>query len=152
MEAKWFNVYGLIFVAVILIPNVIFAMKCRDGFVNKWNNRLVEALEQIGRFGCFFLMIVNIVPLCGGFWSAAAKTAYCAASAGLTALYLFGWIVFWREDSMAKALLLSILPSLLFLESGVLMRNYPLILAAVIFAPCHILISAKNAARKAGKK
>lgn len=37
MEAKWFNVYGLIFVAVILIPNVIFAMKCKDGFVNKWN-------------------------------------------------------------------------------------------------------------------
>ena len=47
MEAKWFNVYGLIFVAVILIPNVIFAMKCKDGFVNKWNNKLVETVEQI---------------------------------------------------------------------------------------------------------
>ena len=47
MEAKWFNVYGLIFVAVILIPNVIFAMKCKDGFVNKWNNKLVETVEQM---------------------------------------------------------------------------------------------------------
>lgn len=149
---RWFNGWGLLWIATIMLPNIVFALTHKDGFENLWQNRAVEVLEQIGRFGCFFLMIVNIVPLCGGFWSAAAKTAYCAASAGLTALYLFGWIVFWREDSMAKALLLSILPSLLFLESGVLMRNYPLILAAVIFAPCHILISAKNAARKAGKK
>lgn len=60
MEAKWFNVYGLILMAVILIPNVIFAMKCKDGFVNKWNNKLGETVEQIGRFGCFFLMIFQI--------------------------------------------------------------------------------------------
>lgn len=149
---RWFNGWGLLWIATIMLPNIVFALTHKDGFENLWQNRAVEALEQIGRFGCFFLMIVNIVPLCGGFWSADAKTAYCAVSAGLAALYLFGWIVFWREDSMAKALTLSILPSLLFLESGVLMRNYPLILAAVIFAPCHILISAKNAARKAGKK
>ena len=149
---RWFNGWGLLWIATIMLPNIVFALTHKDGFENLWQNRAVEVLEQIGRFGCFFLMIVNIVPLCGGFWSADAKTAYCVASAGLTALYLFGWIVFWREDSMAKALTLSILPSLLFLESGVLMRNYPLILAAVIFAPCHILISAKNAARKAGKK
>ena len=149
---RWFNGWGLLWIAAIMLPNIVFALTHKDGFENLWQNRAVEVLEQIGRFGCFFLMIVNIVPLCGGVWSTDAKTAYCAASAGLTALYLFGWIVFWREDSMAKALTLSILPSLLFLESGVLMRNYPLILAAVIFAPCHILISAKNAARKAGKK
>lgn len=29
---KWFNPYGLLFVAVILIPNVVFAIKCKDGF------------------------------------------------------------------------------------------------------------------------
>lgn len=32
---NWFNVYGLIFVAVIMIPNIIFAVKCKDGFDNK---------------------------------------------------------------------------------------------------------------------
>lgn len=29
---EWFNLFGLIFVAVILIPNIIFAAKCKDGF------------------------------------------------------------------------------------------------------------------------
>ena len=33
---EWFNVFGLIFIAVIMIPNVVFAIKCKDGFDNKW--------------------------------------------------------------------------------------------------------------------
>ena len=48
---SWFNVYGLIYVLVILIPNLVFAMRCKDGFVNRWQNKTVETLEQIGRFG-----------------------------------------------------------------------------------------------------
>ena len=46
---KWFNFYGLIFIAVIMIPNIIFAMKHKDGFVNKYKNKAVETLEQVGR-------------------------------------------------------------------------------------------------------
>lgn len=53
---KWLNVFGLAFIVVIMIPNIIFAIKCKDGFENKWNNKLVEFIEQIGRFGCFGLM------------------------------------------------------------------------------------------------
>lgn len=34
-EMNWFNLFGLIFVAVIMIPNIIFAVKCKDGFENK---------------------------------------------------------------------------------------------------------------------
>lgn len=45
-----FNIYGLIYVVVIMIPNIIFAMKCRDGFENKWQNKAVEIIEQVGRF------------------------------------------------------------------------------------------------------
>lgn len=30
----WFNPYGLIFVAVLLAPNIAFAMTHRDGFEN----------------------------------------------------------------------------------------------------------------------
>ena len=38
---EWFNVFGLIFIAVIMIPDVVFAIKCKDGFDNKWNNKYV---------------------------------------------------------------------------------------------------------------
>lgn len=57
---KWFNLYGLIFIIVIMVPNIIFAAKCKDGFENKYQNKLVETLEQIGRFTCFGTMIINI--------------------------------------------------------------------------------------------
>mgnify|MGYP005853074539 CR=1 FL=1 len=53
---EWFNVFGLIFIAVIMIPNVVFAIKCKDGFDNKWNNKYVEVTEQVGRLGCFGFM------------------------------------------------------------------------------------------------
>lgn len=33
------NVFGLIVVAVILIPNVVFAAKCKDGFENRRKNK-----------------------------------------------------------------------------------------------------------------
>lgn len=57
---KRFNLYGLIFIVIIMIPNIIFAAKCKDGFENKYKNKLVETFEQIGRFTCFGTMIINI--------------------------------------------------------------------------------------------
>ena len=46
---KYLNYWGLIFVIVILIPNIVFAITCKDGFENRYQNKLVESLEQIGR-------------------------------------------------------------------------------------------------------
>lgn len=56
----WINIFGLVFMVIIMIPNVIFALKCKDGFENKWENKFIEALEQIGRYGCFAFMVINI--------------------------------------------------------------------------------------------
>ena len=50
-DMECLNIFGLIIVAVIMIPNIVFAMKCKEGFKNKWNNKNVETIEQIGRFG-----------------------------------------------------------------------------------------------------
>lgn len=66
---EWFNVFGLIFIVVIMIPNVVFAIKCKDGFDNKWNNKYVEVTEQVGRLGCFGFMIINIPGTWFGWWS-----------------------------------------------------------------------------------
>lgn len=141
----WFNLCGLIFVAVILIPNIIFAAAHPDGFENKYKNKAVETLEQIGRFGCFGFMFISPPFVCFGYPFDGAQTVYIVLGAALTALYCFGWAVFWHESSVRKALTLSILPSLLFLESGILTLHIPLIILSVIFAICHITISYKNA-------
>lgn len=148
---SWFNFIGLIFVAVILIPNIIFAAKNKDGFQNFYQNKFVEIFEQIGRFGCFITMFFTPPFLNLGFKINGAKTAYIITGAVLVALYCLGWIVFGRENSVRKSLALSIIPSVLFLESGLLSLNFPLIILSLIFAPCHIIISYKNAKATEGK-
>lgn len=145
---KYFNIYGLIFVIVILIPNIIFAYSCKDGFENHYENKLVEIMEQIGRFGCFISTFLVIPFLNKGFWFKSGKTIYIALGIVLVTLYCAGWIIFWKEDSIRKSLYLSIVPSLLFIESGVISGNFQLLVFSIIFAPCHILISYMNAILK----
>lgn len=142
---EWFNVFGLIFIIIIMIPNIIFAIKCKDGFQNKWNNKIVEILEQIGRYGCFGLMIINIPGTWFGFWSDEAFAIYLIVNIVLVVAYCILWIICWKKNNIFKALSLSIIPSVIFLFSGVMSRSILLVLSALIFAPCHIMISYKNA-------
>lgn len=148
---SWFNGYGLVFMAVTLIPNIVFAVRCKDGFDNAWKNKCVEVLEQIGRFGCFIFMVFNIPGTWFGFWFRGALVTYVVVDAVLLAAYCLIWIVCFRRSSVFRALALSVIPSALFLFSGVMLRSVLLLVAAVLFAPCHILLSYKNAVTAAGE-
>lgn len=143
---EWFNLTGLIFVVGLLIPNIIYAATNKDGFAGEFHNKLVETGEQIGRFGCFILMFIQPSFVTLGYIYDGAQTLYLILGIVLLALYCGGWIVFRKGNSIAKALTLSILPSVLFLESGILTLNIPLIVLSVVFAICHITISCKNTA------
>lgn len=142
---EWIDVFGLAFITVIMIPNIIFAVKCKDGFENKWKNRFVETVEQIGRFGCFGFMIIHIPGTWFGWWSDEAFAVYLIIDTLLVMLYCLIWIICFRKNSVFRALALSIIPSVLFLFSGIMSRSVLLIIAAVIFAPSHIAISYNNA-------
>ena len=133
---KYLNYWGLVFVIVILIPNIVFAATNEDGFENHFQNKFVEFFEQIGRFGCFFSMFISIPFMCKGYWFDHGETVY------------FGWIIFLRENSIRKSLYLSVIPSVLFVESGIISGNIMLVIFAIIFAPCHIRISYMNAVYK----
>lgn len=141
----WFNPFGLAIMAAMMIPNIVFAIRCRDGFVNRWHNRLVEALEQIGRFCCFVFMVVNVPGMWQGWPSDEAFALYLVVDAALLALYCVIWAVCFRKNSLFRAVALSVIPSVIFLFSGVISRSLLLTAGAVIFAPCHIAISVMNA-------
>ena len=131
--------------AIILVPNIVFAIRCKDGFANKWENKFIERIEQIGRFGCFGFMIVNIPGTCFGWWSDEAFALYLIADTLLVLLYCLIWILCFKKNSLFRAQALSIIPSILFLFSGIMSRSVLLILSAALFAPSHIAISYKNA-------
>lgn len=141
----WFNIYGLIIIAVIMIPNIVFAIKIQNGFENLWHNKIVETFEQIGRFGCFDLMIFNIPYTYIGFWFDNALAVYIIVCTVLVTAYCLVWVIFFRKNCLFRAVALSVIPSVLFLFCAVMLLNVPLIIMSLIFAPCHILISVKNA-------
>lgn len=142
---EWFNFFGLIFIAIIMIPNIIYAIKCKDSFENKFQNKIVELLEQIGRFGCFGFMIINIPGTWFGWWSDEAFAVYLTVNVVLVLLYCGIWMICFKKTTVFRALALSILPSIVFLFSGIMSRSVLLMVSAVLFAPCHIWISYKNA-------
>ena len=141
----WFNIYGMIFIIVIMIPNIIFAIKCKDGFNTKFTNKIIETIEQVGRYGCFALMIINIPYTYYGWWFNHADLVYLIIDSFLVIIYCIIWIICWNKNNVFKALSLSIIPSLIFLFSGIMLCSILLIIFSIIFSLSHIIISYINA-------
>lgn len=142
---NWFNYYGLIAVVIIMMPNIVYAFKHKDSFVNYCSNKFLIVLEQVGRYGCILFMIFNIPYTWFGFFFAIAEVIYLAVNSALLLTYVLVWIILWNKDSVLRALILSAIPSLLFFFSGIMILSVPLIVAATIFAAGHITLSLTNA-------
>ena len=95
-----FNVFGLIFIVLIMVPNIIYAIKCKDGFDNKWNNKVVMILEQTGRYGCIIFMIINIPNTWFGWWSDEAFVLYLIINTILVLSYIIIWIICFNKNNL----------------------------------------------------
>lgn len=140
-----FNYYGLAIMVVIMVPNIIYAVKNKGGFGGAYDNKAATVFEQIGRYGCFVFMIFNIPFTYMGFYFPCAEVVYIAVNCVLSAAYCIAWIALGNRRGLARALALSIIPSVVFLFSAAMLLSAPLFLFGTIFAVTHILISVKNA-------
>lgn len=143
-KISFLNIPGLIFLIIIMIPYFIYASKCPEGFLGKWKNKVVEILEQVGRFGCFICMAVNIPGTVYGFENSRLFWLCVIFGTILVAAYCIIWYFWFWKNTLFRALSLSILPSVLFIFCGIMSRSILLIVFSAIFSPCHILISVKN--------
>jgi hypothetical protein len=140
----WLNWFGLIIIALMMIPNIVYALRNRDS-ENKCTNRLVNLAEQIGRYGCMFLMVFNIGVAELGVASVAAFLVYLIGNVVLLLAYFVFWIVYGKKQSLFTAEMLALLPTLLFLLSGLTMRHWLLAGFAVLFGAAHFYITVVNA-------
>ena len=140
----WFNYYGLAVMTIIMIPNIVYAVKHANDGYNTYNNKAVIIAEQIGRYGCFVFMIFNIPYTYFDFWFDHALVVYLSVNGALCLAYLIFWVICRNRNDELKALSLSIIPSCVFLFCGIVVASIPLIVFAVVFAVNHILISYKN--------
>ena len=144
MKFGWINVFGAVVVVLMLIPNIVYAIRYRDE-KNLCTNRVMNLIEQIGRYACIVLMWLPLLVWEFGFQSVFELLLYLSGNGALLLAY---WIVFFlhmRKKSTAKALALAVLPSCIFLMSGILLRHWLLAGFAVLFATGHIYVTLKNA-------
>ena len=90
-------------------------------------------------------MIINIPGTSFGWWSDEVFAIYLILNIVLVIFYWLIWIICFKHNSIFRALALSILPSIIFLFSGIISRSILLIVGSIIFAQCHIMISFCNA-------
>lgn len=140
---NWLNIFGLIFVVLLLIPNIIYARKAKNQ-ENKCTNKFMNTLEQIGRYGCMFLMVFNIGIAEFGFQSVGLFLVYLLGNTLLMIFYWILWMLYFNKRTYWKKILLAIIPTCLFLLSGITMLHYLLILFGIIFGIGHIYVTSKS--------
>lgn len=130
-------------VIVMLIPNVIFAIR-NPHSGNKCKNVPMNTIEQIGRYASMILMILPIGVWKFGFKSVFEMLLYFIVTAILLIAYLTTWISYFKVQSAFKAIALALLPTFMFLVSGTLLRHWLLVAASILFGAGHIYVTMQN--------
>lgn len=143
MRFGWINLFGAAVVAVMLIPNIVYAVRNRDE-KTPCGNKVMLVLEQIGRYGCIVLMWLPLLVWEFGFGSVAEALVYTVGNVLLLSAYLFVFARYMKKRTARRAMILAVLPACVFLLSGVLLRHPLLAGFAVLFAVGHIYVTKKN--------
>lgn len=140
---NWLNLFGLIFVILLLIPNIIYALKAKNQ-QNKCTNKFMNVVEQISRYGCMILMVFHFGIAEFGFPSVGAFFAYLFGSVLLLISYWVVWILYFHKQTYGKQIALAVIPTCQFILSGVTMRYGLLITFSIVFGIAHIYVTSKN--------
>ncbi len=145
MKFGWINLIGAVFVMLILIPNIIYALKTKNRKQPEARvPKAVYILEQIGRYACMVLMWLPLLVWKFGFGSGEALAVYLISNFVMVVAYYVFWIIYAKKPTLPIGMALAILPTAIFLLSGILLRHPLLIAAAFIFGVSHCLITYKT--------
>jgi len=142
--SDWINILGLVFVALLLIPNIIYAFMFRNQ-ENKCDNKFMNVLEQIGRYASMFLMVFNIGIAEFGFSSVGVFLLYGFGNAFLILAYWIVWMLYFHKQDFWKMMALAIVPACMFVLSGVTWGHILLMVSGVIFGIGHVYVTYQNA-------
>lgn len=137
MKFNAINYFGAAIVILMLIPNAVYALRYHNIY-NKCRSVLLIAVEQIGRYACIALMFFPLGVGKFGFDSNALFILYAVGNALLLAAYQIVFIFYGKRPSAKKAIVLAVLPTLIFLLCGLTLGHWLLAAAAVLFGAGHI--------------
>ena len=140
---SWFNFFGFCVLILLFIPNVIYAFHHQE-VEHSRVNLMMDMFEQIGRYGTIAFMCVQIRIFNYGFCTKNLFLLWALTTLILILLYWFGWIFYYFHKGRCVTMYLAVIPSIIFINTGIFMRYVALILFACIFAVGHCYVTFKN--------
>lgn len=128
---------------ILLIPELLFAIHHppKDG---KQKNKIMNVIEQIGRYASMILLIMPLGIIEFGFSSSEEMIIYFAANGILLAVYCVVSVLFFKKQNLSKAMILALIRISVFFLCGILLRHWLLVASAAIFAVGHIFMTVKT--------
>ena len=143
MEYNMINLFNGIIVAVLLIPSVVMAFKFKK-FRNRCTNTAMNVCQWLGRFGAILFMVVPFGVGEFGFSHINEFLIYLIANIILLVIYIFVWLSFMKKQTYIKAMIMAVVPAVIFLVCGVTLRHFILLFCAVMFFIGHIYVTTSN--------
>lgn len=140
MQFGWLNLTGAIIIVLMMVPNIIFAVKHHD-IKNLCTCMPMLIMEQTGRYGSMALIVFPLLVWEFGFRSPEAFVIWLALCAAMLLAYYICWVLYFHRPSLPVALWLAILPSAIFILRGLFLRHWLLTAFGVIFAAGHVYIT-----------
>jgi hypothetical protein len=139
----WINIFGLIIVVLLLLPNMIYYSKNKS-VDNKCKNKAMNFFEQVGRYGSMFLMVFNIGILEFGFRSKTVFNMWLICIILLISIYWGVWFLYFKKIRILYSMILAIIPSVIFVSQGIILRHWLLLIFGIIFSVSHIYVTYQN--------
>lgn len=140
---QFFNLYALPVITVLFIVWLIFRKTDKKYQPKKEDiNRGLKAFEQIGGFAVIFLMVCGFGIQGNGFLSETMRNFWIVSMVFLLLLHILSFIMFYRSRNHTLHMLTAIFPSVIFILTGLLEQDPPLLLFAIIFAIGKIYVTA----------
>ncbi len=141
MEFGWINLFGAGIVVLIMIPNIIYAARQKQDETQIEVPHGLSACEQVGRYGCIILMWLPLLVWKFGFGSVEEFLIYLIGNGALLLCYYLSWMLYSRKKTLSVAMALAIIPTAIFLLSGLLLRHWLLVAFAILFGFAHCTIT-----------
>ncbi len=141
MYMEYVNLYGAAMFVLLMIPNIVWAAKNKDA-QNNCDNKLMNVLEQVGRYGSFVSLVLNFGIFRAGFRSNESFALWLIVSGALLAAYYVCWAAYFKGKNVSLAL--ALLPSALFVFGGIMERSVPLLVFGAIFTVAHVYVTRCN--------
>lgn len=136
------NLYGLVLLVVLMIPNIVYLQKNKTPNIKIKEKPTAEIIEQMSRYGCIIFTLINTGLYEYGFVSQTSIIIWIIVSAVLATAYYVLWFLFFKfGEKLYTAVPMAVIPGFMFVFSGIMMRRWVMVFFSAVFWAAHTYVT-----------